>query len=535
MKTAATYARVSTAAQADQGTSLSTQREACRQYAEERGYTVIEEVSEDISGAVLERPGLDRLRDMAAAAGIDAVVVFDPDRLTRSLAHLYLLSEEFERAGVQLLFVNVPRDSTPEGQMLFGMRGLFAEYERAKIKERTRRGKDRRAREGTPVGTWMQAYGYRYVPVQERARAIVKGGNGTVGSLEPEQVERVGSYEIVPHEAEVVRQMFTWCVQEKLTLYAIVMRLRDMGIRTKRHGDWSLSTVQRILRNDVYLGNGYWNRTVEKGKRRTDKWSRRTRDPSEWIHFAVPQIIERDLWEAAQRQLDENGSESPRNLKRFYLLRGMVFCVRCGRRYQSMSGDGHRAYRCPFRTRVFYVVDERRCENTNFNAIALERKVWEVVTSYITDPSRFYKEPPEQIAAAEQEIARSREAGLQVIESALKNLDIEESRMIAAYRVGAIDLAQLQDAVQDIRKRRGRHLEERNALACEGDPAAATGSRVHSLETLEETRQLALRGVDANTDQGKRALLELMQVRIYVDGRQLRLTGLFLHDLVIEW
>jgi len=84
-------------------------------------------------------------------------------------------------------------------------------------------------------------------------------------------------------------------------------------------------------------------------------------------------------------------------------------------------------------------------------------------------------------------------------------------------------------------KRRGRHLEERSALSAELDPEADRGARGHSLETLEETRQLALRGIDANTDQGKRALLELMQLKIFVDGRQLRLTGLFLHDLVIEW
>lgn len=534
MKRAAIYLRVSTEQQARDGTSLDNQLEVCREYARRHNLQIARECIDDVSGASLDRrEGMAEVRELAEQGLIDAVVIYHVDRWARDTTDSLVIYRELRGNGVELLSATVPIEDTPTGKLMFTMLSAFAELERTIIVDRTRRGKERRAKEGKPIGTWMQPYGYRYVPVRERS--VPASGNGAGhGMLSRETRE---SYEIVPEEAEVVRQIFSWCVREKLTLYRIVMRLRDMGIRTKRRGDWSLSTVQRILRNDIYLGNGYWNRTFETGKRRTDKWSRAIRDRSEWIHFPVPQIIEQGLWEAAQRQLDENGRESPRNIKRFYLLRGMVFCVRCGRRYQGMSGDGHRAYRCPYRTRVFYVVDERRCDNTNFNADALERKVWEVVTSYITDPSRFYKEPPQHVAALYEaqldEATRIREEALRSVDAALRNLEEEETRMIAAYRVGVVSLPHLQSAVQEIRARRAARQEERKSLV--GDEQRPEVTPGPSWESLEETRLLALQGIDANTPEGKRALLELMQLRIYVDGRQLRLTGLFLHDLVIEW
>src|SRR5215216_4924261 len=140
MKAAAIYARVSTAGQAKDGTSLDTQTEACREYASANGYNVVVEFRDDVSGAILNRPGLDKVRDMAQAGEIQAVIVNEQDRLSRSLAHTYLLVEEFEGSSVRLLFVNEPDDPTPEGKMLFGMKGLFKEYERTKIQERCRRG-----------------------------------------------------------------------------------------------------------------------------------------------------------------------------------------------------------------------------------------------------------------------------------------------------------------------------------------------------------------------------------------------------------
>src|SRR4051812_44614805 len=129
MKTAAIYARVSTADQV-RGTSLDTQVDECRAFAQQHGYTVVKTIREDISGALLARPGLDELRAMAEAQQIEALIVAEQDRLSRDFAHTLFLVQEFERYQVDLVFVREPREDTAEGKMLFQMKGMFKEYER---------------------------------------------------------------------------------------------------------------------------------------------------------------------------------------------------------------------------------------------------------------------------------------------------------------------------------------------------------------------------------------------------------------------
>src|SRR5919108_2381970 len=151
---AAIYVRVSTEDQG-KGFSIPTQIEACQQLAAAEGYRVPEShvlIDEGISGTTMDRPGLRTLRDLVNTKAIAAVVVHDPDRLSRNLGHQLLLAEEFERASVKLLIVSHPMEQGPEGWLFFQMRGALAEYERAKTLERTRRGKIGRAKAGHPPG-----------------------------------------------------------------------------------------------------------------------------------------------------------------------------------------------------------------------------------------------------------------------------------------------------------------------------------------------------------------------------------------------
>ena len=149
---AAIYARVSTDLQEKEQT-IRSQLEALRGYVLERGYIIVAEYIDDgYSGATLDRPGLDRLRDALRTGEMDVVVFHSPDRLARKAVYQGLVLEEIEKARVRVEFLNYPVDDSPESRMLLGMQGLFAEYERAKIMERTRRGKLQRAREGALVG-----------------------------------------------------------------------------------------------------------------------------------------------------------------------------------------------------------------------------------------------------------------------------------------------------------------------------------------------------------------------------------------------
>jgi site-specific DNA recombinase len=168
LKRAILYARVSTDEQARSGYSLAQQLEALREYASREGYEVLEEVVDPgQSGASLERPGMDRVRDLVAGGGVSVVLAQDRDRFAREPAYHYLLRREFEEHGTKIRAMNDRGDDSPEGELTDGILDQLAKYERAKITERSRRGKLRKAREGNP-----HAHGGLRVRVQRSKRRL---------------------------------------------------------------------------------------------------------------------------------------------------------------------------------------------------------------------------------------------------------------------------------------------------------------------------------------------------------------------------
>ena len=165
MKAAAIYARVSSEQQKEENT-IASQTAALIDFAREQGYSVPDEwVIEDegFSGASLLRPGLERLRDLAAEGHIQTVLIHSPDRLSRKYAYQVLLTEEFARHGVETIFLKAPHSDTPEDQLMLQFQGMIAEYERAQILERSRRGKRHRAKAGQVSVLCAAPYGYRYI------------------------------------------------------------------------------------------------------------------------------------------------------------------------------------------------------------------------------------------------------------------------------------------------------------------------------------------------------------------------------------
>jgi site-specific DNA recombinase len=157
------YARVSTDEQARSGYSLAQQVEVLREYAASEGYEVLEEVTDPgQSGASLERPGIDRVRDLVASGEVSVVLAQDRDRFAREPAYHYLLRREFEEYGCRLHALNDQGDGSPEGELTDGILGELAKYERAKTAERTRRGKLRKAREGKIVAGRRPNYGFAF-------------------------------------------------------------------------------------------------------------------------------------------------------------------------------------------------------------------------------------------------------------------------------------------------------------------------------------------------------------------------------------
>jgi len=232
---AAIYARVSSDQQAEAG-SMDSQVRALRERVERDGLELEEGscfVDAGYSGTTLVRPALERLRDQAANGALDRVYVHSPDRLARRYAYQVLLIDELQRCGVEVLFLNREIGRSPEDHLLLQVQGMVAEYERAKLLERCRRGKLHAARQGGVHALAGSPFGYRYIGKAD--------GGG------------VGRYDVLLEEARVVRQVFEWVGQDRLSLGAVCRRLGELGVRTRTGGDrWDRTTVAGMLRNPAY-------------------------------------------------------------------------------------------------------------------------------------------------------------------------------------------------------------------------------------------------------------------------------------------
>ena len=203
---------------------------------------------EGYSGATLLRPGLEALRDLAAAGHIEAALVHSPDRLSRKYAYQVLLAEELSRCGVELVFLKAPSGATPEDQLLVQFQGMIAEYERAQIAERSRRGKRHRAHQGSINVLSGAPYGYRYVKKSDTAAAY---------------------YEVVESEAAVVRQVYEVYTQQGLSINAIARMLNERQIPTRTETTrWERSTVWGLLRNPAYRGRACYGKTELRPRQR---------------------------------------------------------------------------------------------------------------------------------------------------------------------------------------------------------------------------------------------------------------------------
>src|SRR5687767_10476291 len=223
---AAIYARVSSEQQAEARTTAS-QVAALRARVLADGLTLLDElvfIDEGYSGATLVRPALERLRDLAAAGGITRLYVHSPDRLARKYAYQVLLIDELVRAGVEVIFLNRELGRSPEDDLLLQVQGMVAEYERAKILERSRRGKRHAAQEGEISVLSNAPYGYHYVRKQD--------GGGAA------------RFEVVLHEARVVRQVFAWVGRDRVSIGEVTRRLKQAGEPTRSgKATWDRSTV----------------------------------------------------------------------------------------------------------------------------------------------------------------------------------------------------------------------------------------------------------------------------------------------------
>lgn len=378
-KSALIYCRVSTDGQEEKGTSLESQERECIAFAEQQGYSVKKVVKEPYSGFYLsERQLLNAERENIRLGVYDAVIAYAVDRLSRKAAHLAILSEEFERAGAELLFVTEQLDKTPEGALMQSVKAYVAEIEREKIRERCLRGKRTLVQNGKLL-TASDLYGY--------------------------ETDRVNKVRIIKeNEAKIVRRIFNDYLGGKgirgifkgLNLDDIPspasnkrkFKRVDHYTNLAKHGKtlWGKGTIRRILTEPAYCGKSYSFRYkhshgYEKGKRynRTE-----TLPQKEWMALPdglTPAIVSPEVFQAVQQRLAARISgDNTRNEQKPVLLRGIVFCGTCGSKMYPESEHGERnIFRCPSR-------NYEKCGGKRINADRCEIAVWNKVSEIIRNP-----------------------------------------------------------------------------------------------------------------------------------------------------
>lgn len=448
MKTAAIYTRVSSLQQKEEHT-IASQTAALIIFAQESGYHVPREwifEDEGYSGARLERPGLERVRDLAAEGHLQAVLVYSPDRLSRKYAYQVLLMEELARHGAEVIFLKAPTGQTPEDQLSIQFQGMIAEYERAQILERSRRGKRHHAQQGHVNVLSGAPYGYRYVC---------------------KTVETAAYYEILEEEAVTVRQVYEWYTAEGLSIAAVTRRLNEQGIPTrKRLSRWERSTVWAMLRNPAYKGLACFGKTKVAERQRVTRPLRlrdgfsprnsvnRERPPEEWIEIPVPAIVSETVFDLARERLQENKRLSPRRTAELSIVQGLVSCSKCSygmcrtstrtsarkiHYYRCLGSDGWRHLNGPL------------CDNRPVRQDLLDQLVWNEVLRLLEDPSLIQGEIERRLAAARDAIPNQRrEASLQ---RDLVRTGKAMERLVTAYQEALISLEELRDRMPALRRR----------------------------------------------------------------------------------
>ncbi len=501
----AIYVRVSTQRQARTQT-IDQQIERLRAHIESHGWHLPEaNVFRDdgYSGASLKRPGLDRLRDRAAMASFDRVLVTDPDRLARNYVHQVLLIEELQKHGGRVEFLDRPMSQDPHDQLLLQIRGAVAEYERTLIAERTRRGRQRQFRAGKMLPWTRPPYGYRMAADRPR--------------------DPSGVYQDAA-EAAVVAEMFAWYLRDRHTLLGLVKHLHQMGVPSPTGTPfWGLASVRGVLTNPVYTGRVYAGRT----RYRPAKVRRSATHPigrphesavpvpkEDWIEVgAVPAVVTQEQFDRVQAKLVTNRSFASRNNRvGSYLLRALVSCGRCGLACMARRlPPDHSYYIC---TGKFRQVRQRRgttCAARFIPSRAIDDLVWTDLCALLLHPEMLTEACrraaggawlPQEFQARRENLRRGRES-----------LDQQLERLTDAYLGGAIPLPEYRRRRGEIERRRAALVEQERRLAGEADHLSELNGLAGSLGEFCERVSSGLLG--ATFDQ-RRELVELLIDRVVV-------------------
>lgn len=513
----AIYARVSSDHQAEEQT-IASQVAALRERVAGDGWRLDEELcffDDGVSGSTLMRPALERLRDMAYIGGFQKLYVHSPDRLARRYAYQVLLIDELTKHGVEVVFLNRAIGVSPEEDMLLQMQGMFAEYERAKIIERTRRGRRHAATRGSVSVLSGAPYGYHYITRRE--------GDGQA------------AYELDESQAAIVRQIFVWVGRDRLSIGEVTRRLRNQNVKTAAGKDWwDRSSVWGMLKNPAYKGVAAFGKTrggpcrsrlrTPRGKSQTSHsgGSRYDTAASEQFSIPVPAIVTEELFAAVQIQLTENrqrGRESRRGAT--YLLQGLLECACCRYAYYGNKVTRYRAgqkvsyvyYRCTG-SDSHRLGGQRVCENKQVRTDKLDEAVWQDACELLRHPKLLRKEYERRLASPTD--SETQDSLNKQVTAAQRSVD----RLIDAYTDGVLDRSEFETRLTRARSRLANFKEQLARQETESHAQSTMREALSCLDSFSKSIGSNLETADWAT---RRDILRTLIDRVLIERDQIRI------------
>lgn len=446
------YARVSSDQQAETGT-IKSQVAALLERVRSDGLQAPEElqfIDDGVSGATLIRPALERLRDVVYGGTLDRIYIMSPDRLSRKYAYQILLIDEFRRSGVEVVFLNKQMGDSPEDELLLQVQGVVAEYERAKIMERSRRGKLHAAKHGSVSVMAAAPFGYRFI-----SKKISEDGDA--------------HYEIIFDEARVVQQVFEWVAKERVTVREVCRRLRANGVKTRTGREhWDSKAISDMLKNTTYIGKAAFGKTKQgpkrprfrpaKGsdKKKPEPFSSYKVPEEEWIYIPVPPLVAPSLFESVQEQLRVNKATARvRRDGAKYLLQGLTGCKLCNYALTAKPGwcgkkkYWYTYYRCSGSDGYRQHDGKAICDNKPIRGDLLEAAVWDQVVRVLRQPNLIENEYKRRLGSGQTHDASHLQNEQAKLRSAI-------ARMIDGYAEGIIEKREFEPRVKQARAKLAR-------------------------------------------------------------------------------
>ena len=509
----ALYTRVSTPRQQQQQTIEQQLRRLRDSVATHPDWHVADEHiyrDDGYSGAKLNRPGLDRLRDRAAMAAFECVLITAPDRLARNYVHQMLLVDELTQRGCRVEFVERPMSDDPHDQLLLQIRSAVAEYERTLIAERMRRGRQAKLRSGQLLPWTRAPYGYL---------------------LDPDRPRDVSRVQLDPVQAAVVAQMFAWYTDpgQAVSLYAVAKRLSDAQIPPPRGGKrWNVASIRGILRSPTYMGVAYSGRTRPAPARRRKSAlqpvgpgeSQQPTPVEEWIAVPVPAIISQETFEAAQSRLDRNVQMARRNNTTYeYLLRGLVSCGQCRLACSGRTlSPGYHYYFCRGRTDSLRLAQGERCTARYAPAHALDDLVWQDLCRVLREPSLITHEL--ERAQMGEWLPQALHARRQTLRDVLAQLERQQARLLDLYLAEVIEREEFERRRKEVAQTQQGLRQQLRQLDAQAQQHVNVAALAQGIETFCQRMQPTL---DNLTFAQRRQLVELLIDCVIVNDAQVEI------------